>query len=162
VSTETERIASQLNQSIEGPAWHGPSLKEVLEGVNAGMAAAKPLAGAHSIWDLVNHVLAWQAVALATLHGSEYHSLAGEADWPRVSDRTESAWQSTLTRVDERKALLGQAIRGFPDDRLDELVPGRQFRFYDLVHGVVQHNLYHAGQIAILKRALLTSSGCPD
>jgi len=76
--------------------------------------------------------------------------------WPLVGDQTESAWRATLTRLDEMKEVLGQAIRGLPDGRLDEMVPGQRFSLYGLAHGVVQHNLYHAGQIALLKRALLT------
>src|SRR5436190_7991774 len=116
-----------MRRSVEGPAWHGPSLKETLEGVDADMAAAKPVAGAHGIWELVNHILAWQEVALATLQGGVYETLAGAADWPLVSDQTESAWQTTLTRIDDMKELLGQAIREFPEDRLDEMVPGHQF-----------------------------------
>src|SRR5882724_9993290 len=96
--TEAQRIASQMRRSVEGPAWHGPSLKEILEGVDAGMAAARPLAGVHDIWELVNHILAWQEVALATLQGGAYETLAGAADWPLVGDQTESAWQTTLAR----------------------------------------------------------------
>lgn len=150
---ETKRLASQLRRSYEGQAWHGPSLLELLEGVTAEQAAAKPLAGAHSIWELVLHIEAWEREALAVVGGKGCDTLAGDADWPPVRDTSMEAWQGALDRLRSTSKELVAAIRAMDDAKLDELAGGREFNFYFLLHGVVQHNLYHAGQIAMLKKA---------
>ena len=151
---ETKRIASQLRRSYEGQAWHGPSLHELLNGVTAEQASAKPIAGAHSIWELVLHINAWVREALAVAGGKPYETLAGEKDWPPVRDTSAIAWQATLDQLESSTRELIAAIKAMDDARLDEIAGGSPFNFYFLFHGVVQHNLYHAGQIALLKRAI--------
>jgi uncharacterized damage-inducible protein DinB len=150
---ETKRIASQLRRSYEGIAWHGPALRELLEGVTAERAAAKPVPGAHSIWELVHHIEAWERMALMALQGQPYGSMTGEADWPPVHETTAEAWQAALERLQSTTSKLVETIRLTDDAKLNEIVAGKEFNYYFLLHGVVQHNLYHAGQIAILKRA---------
>jgi len=147
---ETKRLASQLRRSYEGTAWHGPSLKELLDGVTAGQASAKPVPGAHSIWELVLHITAWVREALEVVEGKAYQTLAGEKDWPPVTGE----WQATLNELESVSHALVSAIKEMPDEKLDQLTgEGGKYNFYFLLHGVVQHNLYHAGQIALLKRA---------
>jgi uncharacterized damage-inducible protein DinB len=147
---ETKRLASQLRRSYEGPAWHGPCLGELLAGVTSEQAAAKPVSGAHSIWELVLHVTAWERQALAALEGRKYETLAGDKDWPPVS----GTWQAALDDLESASRALVTAIRAMPEEKLNEFVESTEYNFYFLLHGVVQHNLYHGGQIALLKRAL--------
>jgi uncharacterized damage-inducible protein DinB len=147
---ETKRLASQLRRSYEGQAWHGPSLQELLNGVTAVQAAAKPVSGAHSIFELVLHITAWLREALAVMEGKQYETLKGEKDWPPVSE----TWQGALDDLGSTTKTLIAAIRAMPDETLNENAGGAEYNFYFLLHGVVQHNLYHAGQIALLKRAL--------
>lgn len=147
---ETKRLASQLRRSYEGQAWHGPSLQELLSGVTADQALAKPIPGAHSIFELVLHITAWVRESLAVVEGKKYETLKGEADWPPVS----GTWQAALEELGSATKALVMAIRNMPDERLNELAGGAEYNFYFLLHGLTQHNLYHAGQIALLKRAL--------
>jgi len=150
---ETKRLASQLRRSYEGEAWHGPDLRKLLSDVAADHAAAKPVRGAHSIWELVLHVTAWEREALAMVGGKAHETLTGEKDWPPVRETTDAAWKAALADLETVTRDLAAAIRAMPVEKLDELVAGAQYHFYFLLHGVVQHNLYHAGQIALLKRA---------
>jgi len=150
---ETKRLASQLRRSYEGQAWHGPHLQKLLEDVAADQAAAKPIPGAHSIWELVLHVTAWEREALAVMGGKAYETLAGEKDWPPVGATTDAEWKTALSDLETVTRELVAAVRAMPDDKLTESAGGAQYNFYFLLHGIVQHNLYHAGQIAILKRA---------
>ncbi len=150
---ETKRLASQLRRSYEGPAWHGPALRELLEGVAAEHAAAKPVPGAHSVWELVHHIEAWERQALTTLQGQTYESMTGDADWPPVRETTAEAWKAALERLQSTTSKLVETIRLLDDAKLDEMVAGKDFKFYVLLNGVVHHNLYHAGQIALLKKA---------
>jgi uncharacterized damage-inducible protein DinB len=153
VKMETRRIASLLRRSYEGQAWHGPALRELLEGVTAERAAAKPVPGAHSVWELVHHIEAWERIALTTLQGQPYVSMTGDADWPPVRETTAEAWQAALERLQSTTSKLVETIRSTDDAKLNEMVADKEFNYYFLLHGVVQHNLYHAGQIAILKKA---------
>jgi len=151
---EAECIADQLRRAWEGEAWHGPSLKEILTGITAAQAAARPIAAAHSIWELVHHITAWEGIVLRRLGGEVVKDVSSEIDWPPVGEKSEAAWQRALAALEESNRKLREAIARLPDERLHERVPGKQDNFYLELHGIVQHDLYHAGQIALLKKAL--------
>jgi hypothetical protein len=125
---------------------------ETLSGVDAARAAAHPIPGSHSIWELVLHVQAWLAETARTVTGGTYQTLKGEADWPPVADPSEAAWSATLASLEETQARLYEAVTGMNEDALCTKVPGQEFTFYGLLHGLAQHNVYHAGQIALLKK----------
>lgn len=150
--SEVARIGSQLKRAFEGEAWHGLSLKELLAGVTAEQAAAKPLVGAHSIWEIVLHIAAWERVALRRLEG-QTALISTEEDWPTVNDTSETAWREALANLESGHRQLRAALRTLTDADLDKLVAGQQYSVYFLLHGVIQHDLYHAGQIALLKKA---------
>lgn len=150
---EVRRIADQLQRAFEGPAWHGPSVLESLDGVTAKAAAAKPLVRTHSIWEITLHIAAWETVALRGLQGGSTN-LTDEEDWPQVIDASEEAWKRALRSLQNGNAKLQQEILQFPDSKLDQIVDNEQRQtYYVLLHGVIQHDLYHAGQIAVLKKA---------
>ncbi|HVP49019.1 MAG TPA: DinB family protein [Bryobacteraceae bacterium] len=149
---ESERIADQLERSQRGPAWHGPALGELLAGVDVALAQWRPLGGTHNIWEILLHITAWQSAALKAVNGGRMPELTGFEDWPGAGS-TEPKWRQAVERVDRINRELVAAIEEFPDDRLGETVPGRDYSFYFLLHGIVQHNLYHAGQIALLRAA---------
>ncbi|HEY7729073.1 MAG TPA: DinB family protein [Candidatus Eisenbacteria bacterium] len=151
MSNEVSRIEDQLKRAFEGNAWHGPALKEVLQGVTAPRAAAKPIAGAHSIWEIVYHVAAWEDVVRRRLAG-EPVALTDAEDWPPVRDTGDAAWSSALEGLSRGHQALRRAVSKLSDAKLKEEVPGMGYSIYHLVHGVIQHDLYHAGQIALLKK----------
>lgn len=155
MSTECARIADQLRRAFEGKAWHGPSLKELLADVGVEQAGARPMANSHTIWELVSHIEVWTKAALECLDGTPMPKIFGTPeDWPRSPDRSAEAWSAATRQLFARGSALASAIESLNDSRLTEIVPGRpQYSFYVLFHGVVQHSLYHAGQIALLKRA---------
>ena len=151
---ETTRLAEQLRRSYAGGAWHGPSIAELLEGVTAEQAARKPLKGFHSIWELVNHLEAWAREVRATLEGKRYETLAGEKDWPPVAAVTSEDWREAQEQLRVASTALVAAVSEIGDEKLDVVVAGRDFSYYVILHGQVQHTLYHAGQIAVLKRQI--------
>jgi uncharacterized damage-inducible protein DinB len=152
--TETHRINSQLKRAYQGEAWHGPSLRELLDGVTADQAAAKPIPNAHSIWELVNHIIAWEQIAKGRLEARLLGEITGEINFPPVTDTSEEAWQKALQSLEASNKSLRDSIRQIDDARLEEMVEGTSYPVYALLHGVIQHDLYHAGQIALLKKAL--------
>jgi len=155
--TEIERISDQFRRAFDGNAWHGPSVMALLEGVTAAQAAARPIPSAHSIWQLVSHIAAWERACLRRLNGDPAQ-LTDEEDWPAVSDTSEVAWQKTKDELVATHQQLLDKIGGLDDARLNQPIindPSTTYSsVYVTLHGGVQHDLYHAGQIAILKKAV--------
>jgi uncharacterized damage-inducible protein DinB len=152
--SETARLADQIRRAFEGEAWHGDSLLEILAGVSAKTAAAHPIPNAHSIWELLLHIQAWDDVTIRRAGGTAVQP-TGEKNFPPVRDTSEAAWQQAVAGVKKTHEELVRTVAAFPDSRLDEQVPGKSqdyYNFYYLFSGIVQHELYHAGQIALLKK----------
>lgn len=152
---EVQRIQDQLRRSHQGPAWHGPSLDEILQGVDAVAAIARPIPQAHSIWELVLHVAGWETAAVRGIEGRAA-VLTEEENFPQVAESTAAAWHRALQTINSSHQRLQEAIGGLSDDDLRKTVRGSQteYSIYGLLHGVIQHNLYHAGQMALLKKAV--------
>ncbi len=150
--SEIKRIEDQLRRAFEGGAWHGPSVLEVLKGVTATQAAARPIAGAHSIWEIVLHIAAWEGAIRRRLDGDRAE-LQDEEDWPPVKEQSEYAWGQARAFLEEGHRRLRAAIANTEESRLDEPILPNMSSVYVSLQGAVQHDLYHAGQIAILKKA---------
>jgi len=154
--SETARLADQIRRAFEGDAWHGDSIKELLAGVTAATAAARPIKNAHSIWELVLHIAAWDDAVLRRIGGAAVE-LTKQQDFPPVKDTSPAAWRRTLSHLEKTHNDLIRAVAAFPDSRLQDQVPGKTEEYYDFYYmfsGIVQHELYHAGQIALLEKAL--------
>jgi uncharacterized damage-inducible protein DinB len=156
-NSEVDRIRDQFRRAFEGEAWHGPSVLALLEGVTAEQAAAHPVPGAHSIWELTLHIAAWERACLRRLH-NDPAQLSDAEDWEPINDTSDAAWETTKQQLIDNHRELLQAIASVDDARLNDSIyvdPNIPFSsIYVTLHGVVQHDLYHAGQIAMLKKAL--------
>lgn len=150
---EIERIIQQLKAAVEGEAWHGPSVKETLQGITAEQAQAKPIEGAHSIWEIVLHLSGWMKVAIPRMQGIKT-PLPEQGDWPELRSATAATWNQTLETMQKNYEELRTAISRLGDEDLTKPVFDIPSYNYVLLHGIIQHNLYHAGQIAVLKKAL--------
>lgn len=150
--TRGQRLADQLRRSQSGEAWHGPSLEEILAGVTAQQAAAHPFAGVHSIWELVLHIAVWQKHILDRIERGGMAEIPDELDWPKVGATTDAAWKKALKDLKQANEDLACAVAKLDDARLHANVRGKDYDFHFMLEGMVQHNLYHAGQIALLKK----------
>ena len=158
MTTECNRIAHQLASTINGEAWYGDSLRQILEGVTAKQAQAHPIPNAHSIWELLCHVEAWVKLALGAIDGTPippWPAMPVELDWPAVTDTTELAWKRAVDSFFSHHLKLVETIKALNDELLEETVPGRTYNFYRLFQSITQHAVYHAGQIALLKKMSL-------
>ena len=154
---EIKRLEEQLKRALEGEAWHGPSVLESLAGVSAVDAAAHPISGAHSIWEIVLHLTTDYGLVLRRLSG-DGRQLTPEEAWPPCPAVTEENWRKATQDLTKLNQELRQAVHAFPGARLDEpLVSEVPYTAYTQFIGITQHSLYHAGQIALLKRALRTA-----
>jgi uncharacterized damage-inducible protein DinB len=146
------RLAKHIERTVTGPMWHGPALVDVLEGVDARRARTRPVAGAHSIWEIVLHITAWSDIARQRINSEATGDPSPEQDWPPVSD-ADADWPRAVERLSESHRLLAADTRPLSEEQLDALVPGLEYTVHILLHGIVEHGTYHGGQIAILKRA---------
>lgn len=152
--SEGSRIADQLRRAFYGSAWHGPALMELLKDVDAATAVAKPLPDVHSIWELLLHISAWDGAGLRRLEGHKCQ-LKGTKNFPLVPEPTEVEWRNAVKVARQTHDSLVKMVAGLSEKRLCEIVPGKRYDFYHMLHGIAQHELYHAGQIAILKKVVL-------
>ncbi|MCB2407116.1 DinB family protein [Hymenobacter lucidus] len=159
--TELHRIQDQLTRAFNGEAWSGPSLLATLEPVAAGQAAARPLPQAHSIWEIVLHLTTWTNVVRQRVATRQSQPVPDTVDWPaQPAAPDEAQWQQALAQLRAAHELLLTDVAALNDDALEEPIgeeagsePGRANTVYVLLHGLAQHNLYHAGQIALLRKA---------
>jgi uncharacterized damage-inducible protein DinB len=150
--SEGARIADQLRRAFDGSAWHGPALMELLDDIDAANAAAKSVSDVHSIWELVLHIAVWDDAGSRRLRGEKWQP-TGLANFPPMPAPTAAAWRKAVAATKRTHDVLAKTVAALPDSRLGDRVPGKRYDFYHMLHGIAQHELYHAGQIAILKKA---------
>jgi len=158
--TEIERIADQHERAFDGDPWYGFSLMKLLSGVDARKATARPIPEAHSIWEIVLHVTAWEGAMLVRLQSGSV-ALPEDGDWPAIQGTGEDEWQRVLNHLKHTHRTLCETIRNVSPWRMDEmlgserdLATGGGYSVGGSLHGIIQHNVYHAGQVALLKKAL--------
>jgi len=160
MTSESLRLVDQFRRAHDGDPWHGSPVKAILKGVTPGQAARRPPNGAHSIWELVLHMTGWRNEAARRATGQPAAEPAA-GDYPDAGDPTAARWKAALAALDASHANLAKVVRSMSDDHL--LKPtndprnrplGTGVSYYELLHGIVQHDAYHAGQIAILKKVL--------
>jgi uncharacterized damage-inducible protein DinB len=127
---------------------------DLIGDVNADSAAARPIAGAHTIWELVLHVTAWAEIARMRINDPATPEPTPEQDWPPVGETSAAAWRAAVERLKESHRELAADVAQMDEARLHERVSGRDHAALIMLHGVVEHDAYHGGQIAVLKRAL--------
>jgi uncharacterized damage-inducible protein DinB len=149
------KLAKHIHRTVKGPMWHGLALAQVLEGVTAECARAHPVAGAHSIWEIVLHITAWSDIARQRIKGQATGDPTPEQDWPSDSTSSDPAseWRLAVERLGESHRQLAADTRQLDDEQLDALVPGLDYSASVLLHGIIEHGTYHGGQIALLKKA---------
>jgi uncharacterized damage-inducible protein DinB len=151
--TRSKQLADLLARTITGPMWHGPALAELLTGVAHPQAAARPIAGAHTIWEIVLHITTWAEIGRARITGARTREPTAEQDWTVPPEPTAESWSAALAALHESYRALAADVAALDDHSLDLNVATLDDSLATLLHGVVEHGCYHGGQIALLKRA---------
>jgi uncharacterized damage-inducible protein DinB len=147
---DVERIVEQLRQVHEGPAWHGPSLSEALEGVSARDAARRPIGAAHSIREIVHHVRVNDEQVRGHVTGE---TSAAQPGWLELAEASDAEWRAELDRLGASQRALRDAVAKLPAARLHDKVPGESHSYWHELLGLLHHESYHAGQISLLRKA---------
>jgi|SRR5215813_13702731 len=155
--SELAAIVEELKDIHSENAWHGPSLHDALEGVTAEQAARKPIGNAHSIWEIVLHITGWENVFRRRLEGDGKAKEPEAGDFPPVKEPHERAWRDTLAGLETEHQQLLKVITGLSEDQLGANIAHKDYSVRYLLHGIIRHHVYHAGQISLLKKATAKS-----
>lgn len=151
--TKTQRILEHYDRTMHGDAWHSYPVWQVLDGISVEKAALRPIANAHSIWEIVGHMAFWEEVATRRL-GDLRAGLEEDRNFPAMPEATEVNWQKTLEEFRASNRAFREALQELDAARLNELSAAGERSFYDEAHGLIEHHVYHAGQIALLVKAM--------
>ena len=149
--TEVSKIVDMLKRTFYKEAWHGLAFLEILDGVTAKQAAAKPIPNAHSIWEIVLHTMTWIDAVRIRTSGKEYQ-VSEDQDWPKVTNKGEAAWKKAVDDLKKAHKKLEKHTASFKTIDLNKKAGGSTLTNYVLLHSIVHHNIYHAAQIAFLKK----------
>ena len=155
----TDRLADLFRNAHDGTTWHGQSVTKVLQNISTKQAAAKPIPNSHSIWDYVLHIVNWRVYATRNLKENTPYlvDLNTDLDWTPITDFSEAAWKKALEQFHQSALELEAAIREMGEEQLfEKIVTGSKNSCYITLHGVIQHDIYHSGQIMLLKKMLKT------
>lgn len=148
MSGEIIHISKLLQRTFEEQPWHGPSVKEVLDGITQEQSF-KRLPESHSIIELVAHMTSWRIFVCKKIQGEQEFRITDDRNFP-----AETNWAKVLADLNESQVSLIEALRAFDETKLPELVPhgSYSYTFYSLLHGIIHHDLYHIGQISLIKK----------
>src|SRR5262245_52628096 len=135
--TRPQRLAKHIHRTVKGPMWHGPALAQALDGVTPEQAAAHPIPGAHSIWELVLHAAAWAEIARARIAGQRLADPAPAEDWPPVTATGADGWRQAVERLTESHRALSAAVRDLSEETLNARVGELEYTAEVLLHGVI-------------------------
>lgn len=149
MKTEKDKIKRLLERTFEKHAWHGPSLKETIEGVTQEQAM-KRYPNTNSIIELITHITSWRVYVAKRLQGDASYEVSDEMNFPKETD-----WKKAVEALDESQAQLLKALDAFPEEKLSELSPHpkAKYTYYTLLHGIIHHDTYHAGQIKLITKS---------
>ena len=150
----TKVLLASIDEAYDRRSWHGTNLRGALRGVTPEQAAWQPDDDRHNIWELTVHAAYWKYDIRRRLTGEKRRSFALEGNnfWARPVEGSLAEWRADLALLQREHELLREAVAEFSEMRWSRKAPGKPFTFEGLVRGVAAHDLYHAGQIQLLKR----------
>ena len=154
-NTETSRIINMLQNAYNGAAWHGASIMEILEKINANQAF-QPSEHIHRICELVQHITGWRVFVIKRLEGDAFYEVSQTENWRTFKNPTEATWEEIKADLAESQKNMISALEKISDEKLHDEVEGKAYDYYTMIHGVIQHDLYHLGEIALLAHEVET------
>jgi len=140
-----------LKSTYNGAAWHGSSIVEILNIITVRQAFQSS-EHIHRICELVQHITAWRIFAIKRLEGDQHYDVSQNENWKAFSIKDKRSWETVKSDLEQSQFDLIKALEKISDDLLIEEVDGKAYDYYTLIHGVIQHDLYHLGEIALLAR----------
>jgi uncharacterized damage-inducible protein DinB len=148
---EVKFLRDQIKTTFEGDSWHGPNLVRTLAGIDYKQAMERPLGERHTIWELTDHITFWMEEVWKRLKDHGKLNPDKKKDWPEMG-ASEEDWTQSVKRLEAAVNLTLDELTNWRNNDMKQMVPETNFTFKQMLHGVVHHNLYHAGQINLLKK----------
>ncbi len=150
MKTQITHLKSLLTKTFEKGAWHGPAVMEVLSDIDEKSAQLR-LPNTHNIIELVGHMTAWRTFVVKKLQGDRGYKVSDAMNFPEPT-----GWLTALKELKKSQAELVKELDQFPDSKLEELIPHDAYKctFSTVLHGIMHHDLYHIGQISLIKKSL--------
>lgn len=154
VDPPVQALVDLLDEAFDRRSWHGTNLRGAVRGLSVDRAAWRPSDGRHNVWELVVHAAYWKYAVRRRLTGEKRGSfpLKGSNFWVRPVRGDAAEWKADVRLLVEQHRLLRSAVLAVPVQRLSKKAPGSTFTHAALIRGAAAHDLYHAGQIQLLKR----------
>ncbi len=149
---ETARISKLFSDLYDGSPWIEVNLTNTLNNIGVTTASKKISASSNSIWEIVNHIIDWRQNVLQRLNGKLIKSPAHNYFLP-VKDQSEDAWKMTLKKLHVSQVNWIEFLQKFDEINFQKSYPGNDISYYDHIHGIIQHDAYHLGQIVMLSKA---------
>jgi hypothetical protein len=153
---DIEHLLALLDEAYSRAAWHGPNLRGSIRGLTAHEAAWRPGPGRHNVWEIVVHAAYWKYAVKRRLIGEKrgLFSVQGSNWFARPTDRSEKAWRADMKLLDREHQLLREAVSSLDPENLDRPAKGSKSIARRLIAGIAFHDVYHAGQIQLIKKLL--------
>jgi hypothetical protein len=148
-----ELLLRLIDQAYDHKSWHGPNLRGSIRGLTVEIAAWRPAPERHSIWEIVLHAAYWKYAIRRRLLGEKRGSfpLKG-SDWFPRSLTSPTSWEEDVALLEQTHRSMRSAVAALDPADLERTSAGSRFTNFFLVSGIAAHDVYHAGQIQLLKR----------
>jgi hypothetical protein len=143
-------LRDQIKTTFKGDSWHGPNLVNTLAGIDHTQAMLRPIGERHTIWELTDHIAFWMEEVWKSIDDHAPLNPNKKLDWSKMGT-TEVEWQQSVSRMEVAVNLALDTLLEWTNEDLEEQVPGEKYNFKQMLHGMLHHNLYHSGQINLLK-----------
>lgn len=161
VAPEIRLLLQIVDEAYEKKAWHGPNLRGAIRGLNLRDASWRATEGRHNIWEIVVHAAYWKYIVRRRLLGGKKGSfpLKGSNWFLRPAAMTSEAWRSDVALLEDMHRKMGATIASLAPRDLNKVPPGSKVSNAALISGIAAHDVYHAGQIQLLKRLAMHTRG---
>jgi uncharacterized damage-inducible protein DinB len=149
---ESQRIASLFSNLYNGEPWIDVTLMDTLQNISYQKAAEK-YKNCNSIWEIVNHIIAWRENVLQRVQGKVINTPNHNYFEP-VVDISEKSWENTLSKLEQSQQQWLLFLSNYDEAEFDTIYPNNNLNYYEHIHGIIQHDAYHLGQINILTKLI--------
>ncbi len=150
---ETERISKLFRDNYDGSPWIDVSVMPVLKEITASQASSRVLPEWNSIWEIVNHMIFWRMNVMKRVQG-EVMKTPLDNYFFTVKNSSARAWITTLKKFEKTQQQWIKFLAKFKEKDFEKIYPGNKLTYYEHIHGILMHDVYHLGQIVMLRKAL--------
>ena len=154
MKSRIDKLVFQFDNVFNGTPYYGDSIKSIIDQLNPAQAN-NSINDGHSIAQIIKHMIAWRQYAIEHLKGNEEYDivLGSDVDWAKTIVSSPSEWNELKEEFEQSHKSLVELLKQKEDNWLSTKMPGKVFSYNIMLKGIIQHDLYHIGQVNLLKSA---------